>query len=74
MRLHAIHFSRTLFYFEILLKFNIKYARMSEAIRTFQTLYSDSKISLIIQKVNISYVLKKCMFIFIKHLIVTKAK
>ena len=74
MSLHAIHFSRILFYFEILLKFNIKYARMSEAIRTFQTLYSDSKISLIIQKRNMSYVLKKCMFMFIKYLIVTKAK
>ena len=74
MSLHAIHFSRTLFYFEILFKFKIKYASMSEAIRTFQTLYSDSKISLIIQKGNMSYVLKKCMFVFIKYLIVTKAK
>ena len=47
---------------------------MSEAIKTFETLYSNSKISLIILKGNPSYVLKKCMFMFIKHLIVTKAK
>ena len=36
---------------------------MSEAIKTFQNLYSNSKISLIILKGNLSYVLKKCMFI-----------
>ena len=47
---------------------------MSEAIKTFETLYSNSKISLIILKGNLSYVLKKCMFMFIKYLIVTKAK
>ena len=36
---------------------------MSEAIKTFQNLYSNSKILLIILKGNLSYVLKKCMFI-----------
>ena len=47
---------------------------MSEAIKTFQTLDSNSKISLIILKGNLSYVLIKCMFMFIKNLIVTKMK
>ena len=47
---------------------------MSEAIKTFQTLDSNTKISVIILKGNLSYVLKKCMFMFIKYLIVTKAK
>ena len=47
---------------------------MSEAIKRFQTLDSNSKISLIILKGNLPYVLKKCMFVFIKYLIVTKAK
>ena len=43
--------------------------------KTFQTLDSNSsKISLITLKGNLSYVLKKCMFMFIKYLIVTKAK
>ena len=37
---------------------------MSEAIKTFQTLDSNSKISLIIPKGNLSYVLKKCMFVY----------
>ena len=47
---------------------------MSEAIKTFQTLFSNSKISLIIPKENLTYVLKKYMFLFIKYLIATKAK
>ena len=47
---------------------------MKEAIKTFQTLYSNSKISLIILKVNLSYVLEKCMLMFIKYLIVAKVK
>ena len=47
---------------------------MSEAIKTFQTLDSNSKISLIILKGSLWYVLKKCMFIFIKYLIVRKVK
>ena len=47
---------------------------MREAIKMFQTLYSNSKISLFILKGNLSYILKKCMFMFIKYLIVTKAK
>ena len=64
MSLEAIHCSRTLSYFE--------YARMSEATKTFQTLDSNSKILLIILKGNLLYVFKKRMFI--KYLIVTKAK
>ena len=60
MSLDAIHWSRTLSYFE--------YARMSEAIKMFQTLDGNSKILLIILKGNLSYVLKKCMFMFIKYL------
>ena len=47
---------------------------MSEAIKTFQTSDSNSKISLIIPKGNLSYILKKCMFMFIKYLIATNAK
>ena len=47
---------------------------MSEAIRKFQTLDSNSKILQIILKANLLYVLKKCMFMFVKYLIVTKAK
>ena len=43
---------------------------MSEAIKTFQTLDSNSIISLIILG-DLSYVLKKCMSMFIKYLIVT---
>ena len=46
---------------------------MSEAIKTFQTLYSNSRILLISLKEK-SHVLKKCMFIFTNYLIVTKAK
>ena len=65
MSLNAIRFSRTLSYFE--------YARMSEAIKTFQTLDSNSKILLIILKGNLPYVLKKRIFMFIKYLIVAKA-
>ena len=38
----------------------------------FQTLDSNSKIPLIILKRNLSYVMKKWMFMFIKYLIVTK--
>ena len=45
---------------------------MNAAIKAFQTLYSNSKISLIILKGNLWYALKKCMFVFIKYLIVTK--
>ena len=44
---------------------------MSEAIKTFQTLDSNSKISPIILKGNLPYVLKKCVFMFIKYLVVT---
>ena len=47
---------------------------MSEAIKTLQTFDSNSKISLIIPKGNLPYVLKKCMFMFIKYLIIRKAK
>ena len=47
---------------------------MSEAIKTFQTFDSNSKISLIILKENLSYVLKKCMFMFINYLIKAKAE
>ena len=47
---------------------------MYEAIKNFQTLDSNSEISLIILKGNLQYVLKKCMFMFIKYLIVRKAK
>ena len=47
---------------------------MSEAIKAFQTLYNNSKISLIILKGNLLYVLKKYMFMLIKDLIVTKVK
>ena len=47
---------------------------MSETIQTFQTLDSNSKISLIIPKEDLSYVLKKCLVIFIKYRIVTKVK
>ena len=60
MSLDAIHWSRTLSYFE--------YARMSEAIKMLQTLDGNSKILLIILKGNLPYVLKKCMFMFIKYL------
>ena len=42
--------------------------------KTFQTLDSKSKISLIILKGSLPYVLKNCMFMFIKHIIVRKAK
>ena len=45
---------------------------MGEAIKMFQTLDSNSKIPLIILKRNLSYVMKKWMFMFIKYLIVTK--
>ena len=44
---------------------------MSKAIKTFQTLDSNSKISL---KGNLPHVLKKCIFMFIKYLIVIKVK
>ena len=47
---------------------------MSEAIKMFQTFDSNSKISLIILKENLSYVLKKCMFMFINYLIKAKAE
>ena len=47
---------------------------MSEAIKTFQTLCSNAKILLTILKGNLWYVLKKYMFMFIKCLIVTKAR
>ena len=47
---------------------------MSEAIKTFQTLGSNCKISLIILKGKLSYILKKCMFKFIKYLILIKVK
>ena len=47
---------------------------MTEAIKTFQTLDSNSKILLIILKGNLPYVLKKCIVMFIKYLIVTKTK
>ena len=38
---------------------------MSEAIKTFQTLDSNSKISLIILKGNLPYVLKKCERVYV---------
>ena len=41
---------------------------MAEAIKMFQTLDSNSKIPLIILKRNLSYVMKKWMFMFIKYL------
>ena len=44
---------------------------MSEAIKMFQALDSNSKISLTILKGKLPYVLKKCMFMLIKYLIVT---
>ena len=47
---------------------------MSEAIKTFQTSDSNSKIWLIMLKENPSYVLKKCMFMFIKYLMVKYLK
>ena len=47
---------------------------MSKAIKTFQTSGSNSKILLVNVKGNLSYILKKSMFMFIKYLIVTKAK
>ena len=47
---------------------------MSKAIKMFQTSGSNSKILLIIVKGKLSYILKKFMFMFIKYLIVTKAK
>ena len=47
---------------------------MSEARKPFQTFDSNSKISLIILKGNLPYVLEKCLFMSIKYLIVTKAK
>ena len=47
---------------------------MSEAIKTFQILDSNSKTALIIVKWNLRYVLKKYMFMFIKYITVTKAK
>ena len=47
---------------------------MSEAIKTIQTLDGNSKISLIILKGFLRYVLKTFMFMFIKYLIVRKAK
>ena len=43
---------------------------MSEAIKTFQTFDNNPKISLIILKGNLSYVLKKCMFMFNVHVYV----
>ena len=45
---------------------------MSEAIKTFQTLDSNSRILLIILKGNLSRALQKCMFMFIKYLIMRK--
>ena len=47
---------------------------MSEVIKTFPTLDSNSKTSLIILKRNLPYVLKKHMFMFTKYAIVRKAK
>ena len=44
---------------------------MSKTIKTFQTLDSNSKILIIILKANLSHVLKKWMFVFIKYLIMT---
>ena len=44
---------------------------MSDARKTFQTLDVKPIILLIILKGNLSFVLKKCMFIFIKYLIAT---
>ena len=46
---------------------------MSEAIKTFQALDSNSIISLIILKGNLSYILKKFMFMFIKYLVTNVA-
>ena len=40
---------------------------MSEAINAFQNLDSNSKISLIIRKAKLSYILKKSMFMFAKY-------
>ena len=47
---------------------------MGEATKTFQILDSNSKISQIILNRKLWYVLKKCMFMFTKYLIVTKTK
>ena len=47
---------------------------MSEAIKTFETLNTNSVFSLIILKGNLSYVLKKYMFMFIKYIIVTNVQ
>ena len=47
---------------------------MRKAIKTFPTLDSNSKILLIILKGKLLFVLKKCMFTFIKYLIVRKVK
>ena len=47
---------------------------MSEAIKTIQTLDSNWKSSLIILKGNLSYILKKYMFMFITYLIMINAK
>ena len=44
---------------------------MSQTIKKFQILDSNSIISLIILKRNLSNILIKCMFMFIKYLIVT---
>ena len=47
---------------------------MSEVIKALQALDSNSKTSLVILKENLSYGLKKRMFMFIEYLIVTKTK
>ena len=44
---------------------------MSEAIKSFQIWDSNSKILLIILKGNLSYVLNKCMLMFVKYFILT---
>ena len=47
---------------------------MSGTIKALPTLYSNWKISLIILKGDLLYILKKCMFVLIKYVIVIKAK
>ena len=42
---------------------------MSETIKKFHTLDRNSKLSLILLKGGLLFVLKKCMFMFIKYLI-----
>ena len=47
---------------------------MGEAVKNFQTLDSNSRISPIILKGNLLYVFKKYMFMFIKYFTLRKVK